>query len=200
MVVTKGAFTGVEHFDSKAEVEKYIRTLPIPATFFMPGFYMSNISGGMLRLDPSSNQYVFALPAPSTTPIPLFDASDDTGKFVKAILTHKDETVGKRVLAATDYYTASDIVKIFSEVKSEAGKGAKFQEIDKQTYKDSLAGFPERGKEEMYQNMAFMNDWGYFGKEDLGWSHSVCSFPLLYQFLLSSPAPLSAPPTYPPTY
>ena len=174
--MTKGAFPGVEHFDSKSEVEKYIRTHSIPATFFMPGFYMSNISGGMLGPDPSSKEYVFTLPAPATTPIPLFDAADDTGKFVKAILTHKDETLGKRVLAATDYYTATEIVDIFREVKTEAGKGARFQQIGEQAYKDALVGFPDRAKEEMYQNMAFMNDWGYFGKADLGWSHSV--FPL----------------------
>lgn len=143
---------------------------------------MSNISGGMLGPDPSSKEYVFTLPAPGTTPIPLFDAADDTGKFVKAILTHKDETLGKRVLAATDYYTATDIVDIFREVKTEAGKGARFQQIGEQAYKDALVGFPDRAKEEMYQNMAFMNDWGYYGKADLGWSHSV--FP-------RSPLPLS---------
>lgn len=137
---------------------------------------MSNISGGMLGPDPSSKEYVFTLPAPATTPIPLFDAADDTGKFVKAILTHKDETLGKRVLAATDYYTATEIVDIFREVKTEAGKGARFQQIGEQAYKDALVGFPDRAKEEMYQNMAFMNDWGYYGKADLGWSHSV--FPL----------------------
>lgn len=173
-LVTNGAFPGVYHFDSKAEVEKYIRTLPIPASFFMPGFYMSNIPGGMIAPDPSTKEYAFNFPAPESTPIPLFDAADDTGKFVKAILTHREETLGKRVLAATDYYTCTDILDGFREVKTEAGKGATFRQISEKDFKQALSAMPEMAQDEMYQNMAFMNDWGYFGKEDLGWSHSVC--------------------------
>lgn len=32
----------VHHFDSKAEVEEYIRGLPIMSAFFMAGHYMQN--------------------------------------------------------------------------------------------------------------------------------------------------------------
>lgn len=40
--MTDGKMTGVKHFDSKANVEEYIRTLPIKAMFFMPGWFMQN--------------------------------------------------------------------------------------------------------------------------------------------------------------
>jgi hypothetical protein len=40
--MTKGKITTVHHFDSKAEVERYIRTLPIVSAFFMAGWYMQN--------------------------------------------------------------------------------------------------------------------------------------------------------------
>lgn len=157
-------------------MEKYIRTLSIPATFFMPGFYMSNVSGGMMHPNPDSSEheYVLALPVPDHTPIPLFDAADDTGKFVKGILTHRDEVLGKRVLAATDYYTCKEIVDGFREVKKEGGKGSHFAEVSEQEFKDSLGGMPDRGKHEMYENMAFMTDFGYYGKAGLEESHAVC--------------------------
>lgn len=40
--ITNGKVTKVHHFDSKAEVEIYIRDLPIKSVFYMAGFYMQN--------------------------------------------------------------------------------------------------------------------------------------------------------------
>lgn len=40
--MTSGQITGAKHFDSKAEVEVYIRGLPIKSMFFMPGWFMQN--------------------------------------------------------------------------------------------------------------------------------------------------------------
>ena len=40
--ISNGKFTKVYHFDSKAEVEIYIRGLPIKSLFYMAGFYMQN--------------------------------------------------------------------------------------------------------------------------------------------------------------
>ncbi|KAI9681821.1 MAG: hypothetical protein M1829_000566 [Trizodia sp. TS-e1964] len=178
--LTKGKFSGVFHFDSKAEVEKYIRTsLPgLPTTYFMPGFYMSNITGGMMSRNPQSpsHEYCLFLPVPDNTPIPLFDAEDDTGKFVKAILTHRASTLNKNIHAATAYYSAAQVVEEFKEVKvEEAAKGAKFVQVPAEAFKDSLkqAGMSARAQEEMLQNMQFMTDYGYFGKASLDESLAI---------------------------
>jgi hypothetical protein len=40
--MTNGEITAAEHFDSKAEVENYIRTLGIRSMFFMAAWYMQN--------------------------------------------------------------------------------------------------------------------------------------------------------------
>ena len=42
--MTGGKLSGVKHFDSKADVETYIRGLPIKSTFYMPAFYMQNMT------------------------------------------------------------------------------------------------------------------------------------------------------------
>lgn len=42
--MTEGKLSGVKHFDSKAEVETYIRGLPIKSVFYMPAFYMQNMT------------------------------------------------------------------------------------------------------------------------------------------------------------
>ncbi|RQM05851.1 hypothetical protein DH86_00002156, partial [Scytalidium sp. 3C] len=88
--LSKGALTKVRHFDSKAHIEEYIRKIGIPATFFLPGFYMSNLPGGQFRPDGSSNQWTLALPIPTTSQIPLLDTAADTGKFVKGILLNRE--------------------------------------------------------------------------------------------------------------
>ena len=40
--MTHGKLTQVAHFDSKAEVETYVRGLPIKSVFYMAAFYMQN--------------------------------------------------------------------------------------------------------------------------------------------------------------
>ena len=173
--LTKGKFPNVYHFDSKAHIENYIRELGIPASFFMPGFFMSNLDTMITPSPQPPHDYIMALPMPSTTPIPWFDAVDDTGKFVKAMVMKEKEVMGKNVLGATDYCTPDQVVETFKSVKKETG--AQFMQLDKDTYKGFLAkvGMPDFAQEEMYENMSFMNEFGYFGKQSLEWSLGVCS-------------------------
>lgn len=155
---------------------------------------MSNLANGMLHPSPSSpNEYLLAFPIPPHTPIPLINAEADTGKFIKGILLHREELLGKRVLAATDYYTLDEIVREFNEVTKE-GVTAKTVTVSEKEFKDAMGQMPEKGKVEFYENMVFMTDYGYYGKESLEESHKV-SFvysalfsPCLYpHFILSLP-------------
>lgn len=41
--MTNGKLINVPHFDGKAEVAEYIKTIGVPATFLEVGFYMSNL-------------------------------------------------------------------------------------------------------------------------------------------------------------
>ena len=146
---------------------------------------MSNFPGGMFLKLPPNNDWALALPMPDETPIPLLDAAGDTGKFVKAILTHRDTLLGKDVLAATAYYNPKQIVATFQELYPETGKAAKFLRTSKEDYKAALAenGMPEKAQEELYENMAFMNDYGYYGKASLDESLSVSLLMLVHDCL-----------------
>ena len=121
---------------------------------------MSNLPGGMLRQLPPNNDWALSLPIPGTTPIPLLDTADDTGKFVKAILLNREKTLGKRIYGATDYYTINEIIKEFQETFPEAGKNAKANELPHEVFKGILAqgGYLEEGQEELLQNMRLMNE------------------------------------------
>jgi len=173
--LSKGVLSKVSHFDSKAAVETYIRKIGIPATFFIPGFYMSNLPGGMFRQVPPNNVWTLALPIPTNTPVPLLDTVDDTGKFVKGILLNREKTLGKRIYGATDYYTVDQIAKEFKEVFPEAGKETKAVELPHEVFKGNLAkaGLPEESQEELLQNMRLMSEFGYYGGAKLDESHEI---------------------------
>lgn len=47
-IVSGGKLPNVRHFDSKAAVEEYIRSLGIPAVFLDPGCFMTNLKTAML--------------------------------------------------------------------------------------------------------------------------------------------------------
>lgn len=75
--VSKGAWANVHHFDGKAEVERYIRESAIPATFVLPGTFMSE-AVDMLRKQ--GDNYVIALPLEGNTKMPFIDIQADTGE------------------------------------------------------------------------------------------------------------------------
>jgi len=173
--LSKGKLDHVHHFDSKAKVEDYIRSIGIPASFFLPGFYMSNLPGGMFRQVPPNNDWTLGLPVPGTSPVPLLDTAGDTGKFVKGILLNREKALGKRIYGATDYYTLEEMVKEFKELYPEAGKTAKTAELPHEVFKGILkgAGQSETAAEELLQNMRLLNEYGYYGGADLTESHEI---------------------------
>ncbi|GAB1208948.1 hypothetical protein APSETT445_007713 [Aspergillus pseudonomiae] len=87
---------------------------------------------------------------------PLFDAASDTGLFVKAVIKHASELNGKQVLEAAGYYTAEEIVKIFTEV---TGKKAVFVSVSADQYKAVL---PPPVAQEFLENHLLIESPGYF--------------------------------------
>ena len=164
----------VAHFDSKANVEEYIRSLGIPASFFLAGFYMSNLPGMSLR-DMGDGNWALAMPMPDNSPIPLFDAEDDTGKFVKGMFLNEEKVLGKRIYGATAYYTPAEIVDQFKELFPNTGKKTVFPQLPGDVFKSIMAstGAPEPIQEELLQNMRLLPEFGYYGGDTLDSSLAV---------------------------
>jgi hypothetical protein len=136
---------------------------------------MSNLPGGMFRPSPPNNDWTLGLPIPITSPIPMFDAQADTGKFIKAIVLNKEKTLGRHVLAATEYMQAGEVVDVFKKLFPEAGKTAKYFEVPHDTFRGIMKGrgMPDFVVEEMLENMRLMAEFGYYFGESLDFSHSL---------------------------
>lgn len=128
---------------------------------------MPNIPSGQMRLD-ADGAWIFALPVPGTTRIPLFNPAD-TGKFVAAAILQRDKTLGKRILGASEYLSCEEIVGAFRRVFPEAGEKASFKQLGEEDFKGALVG---RGMgagvaQELLENMMMLEAPGYYAGEGL---------------------------------
>ena len=158
---TGGRLAKVKHFDAKHDNEKYILKSGVPATFVLPGFFMSNfIDMGMLRKN-DDGSYGLAFPVDGDkAQIPMFDVVGDTGKFVKAALKETNPS-GRHILGASEYITPNQLVNQFAEV---TGKKATFSQVPAEVYQSFL---PDAIAEELTENMLLLADVGYYAGEDL---------------------------------
>jgi uncharacterized protein YbjT (DUF2867 family) len=77
--LTKGRLNHVPHFGSKADVEKYIRDIGVPATFYLPGYFMSNLEQAIQVGEDGT--LTWALPIGKEAKFPMIDIKSDTGEF-----------------------------------------------------------------------------------------------------------------------
>lgn len=162
--ITDGKLPNVSHFEGKAEIEQYIRDSGVPATFVLAGLFMQGLSGGMIKK--RDDVFMLALPIdPEKAKIPVFDVEEDTGKFVKTVVKNYPNTIGKRILMATDYLSPKQLT---DEISQTFGVKAAAIQLPEDTFKSFL---PPPVAQELLENMLVMDREGYFGGESLDESH-----------------------------
>ncbi|KID64665.1 NAD(P)-binding domain protein, partial [Metarhizium hybridum] len=167
--MTAGEVTNVHHFDSKAEVELYVRDLSFPScVFFTPGSYMQNVWNTMLpqmKLD-SDGQVIYPFAWPPEMPVPLIDITD-TGKYLAPVLRDPAKYHGQRITAATAYYSAQSIVDTWTKVSGKPVRLLKEEEVD---------GFAQSELQKGFMRPSLLQSkylyFGLKGPEDLKWTHA----------------------------
>lgn len=165
-LVSQGKYKNAVHFDSKYEVEQYIRTLPIKSAFFAPGTFMQNFIGGMSPRPAGDGTYALTNIVTPDTTWSMIDITD-TGKYVAAILAEPENFEGKILSAATKLYTTNELVKIISDV---TGKTVKYNQIPPDVFKEFL---PPAAAENLAEMLLYIQDFGYFGpdtREKVDWT------------------------------
>ena len=140
--------TGIPHWESKWEVENYIRYLGLPATVirpvsFMETYYIDQVEIGILKgklVDPIRGDKPYQT-----------IATDDIGAFVATAFERPSEFIGKELEIAGSELTNVDAAKVFSRV---LGKPVTFQKLPLPVVRLVL------GKE-FYAMFRWFNDAGY---------------------------------------
>lgn len=96
--ISNGRLPHVLHFDGKAEIEQHIRATGIPATFVLPGYYMSNYHQMLQKSDDGS--YSLAYPVGKEAKFPLFDPAQDMGESAVAPFVEFELTICREVCQA----------------------------------------------------------------------------------------------------
>lgn len=115
--------TGIPHWESKWEIEKYIRSLGLPATIlrpvaFMEGYYIDQVEVGILKgklVDPIRPDKPYQT-----------IATDDIGAFVALAFNRPGQFIGKELEIAGSELTNPEAAKVFSRV---LGKSVRFKKL-----------------------------------------------------------------------
>jgi len=104
--------TGIPHFDSKAEVEKYILKLGIPYTIVGPAFFMENLLGPMFLQGLRAG--TLSMPLPGTRYLQVV-AVEDIAEFVRLVLERPNEFQGERIDIASDSLSGSEMANALAQ-------------------------------------------------------------------------------------
>jgi uncharacterized protein YbjT (DUF2867 family) len=161
------------HFTDKAEIEQYIRTLPIISSFICMAFFYTNL---MEFYTPylKGDTLVFPIYLPKDFRAPFVDPLTATGPAVLEIFSNPGQYAGKSLPIIGDMISPREMVDTFVRV---TGRKAMYSSAF--TREDLLHHFPEFSSNELLVReilgMAeYAVEYGFFGKDrDLLWSRQT---------------------------
>jgi hypothetical protein len=158
---SKGKYTWVYHFDSKAKIEDYIiNSLPqLAATMstVQIGYYVTNWKSGLASTAPqkqSDGSYTVTIPKEFDNRIPFVVTHRDTGPFVKALV---DMPPGKNLLGVSEMVTWEKWVETWGKA---LGVKANVKRVLLEEYMET---YPSILKEEVGQSFLFSAEFGWTG-------------------------------------
>ena len=154
--ISGSKYTRSNHFDAKAQVERYIRGLPIKSAFYSPGTFMSNFHTYFPPRQAPDGTWAITSVNSRTAQTPCVDVIGDTGKFVGAILAEPDKYQGKTFCAATALYSWEEITTTISKV---TGKPVVYRQMSVEEFKNN---FPF---EAVVDGLSCVEEFGYWGPD-----------------------------------
>ncbi|KAH7026792.1 hypothetical protein B0J12DRAFT_634506 [Macrophomina phaseolina] len=159
---SKGKYTHVYHFDSKAKAEEYGRqTYPDlwkKTSIYQAGYFLSNYLIGMSPPTKNTEGVVqFHGWVDPDVKLPFIAAEEDTGPLVKALI---QESAGKNLIGYREWLTTRELVSIFAEV---TGMKAESVTLPRGFFPPSV---PTELHAELEDNNAYWSEFGYEGRDD----------------------------------
>jgi uncharacterized protein YbjT (DUF2867 family) len=124
--------TGIPHFDSKFQVEEYIRAIGLPSTVLRPVFFFYNYNGMRSMIAQNGT-----LPQPLSPDTKLQQLSEeDYGKMVAEVFERPADFVNRAIEVASVEMTMPEVAAALSRV---LGKPINYQQIPFEAF-EQLAG------------------------------------------------------------
>ena len=121
--------TGLEHFESKWQIEEHLRAIGLPHTVLRPVWFMENWEGFRGAIAEGT------LPLPLTPDRPFQQiATDDVGAFAAMVFESRDEWLGRAIDLASDERTVSDIAETFGRV---TGRPVRYVQLPWEQYRQA---------------------------------------------------------------
>jgi len=158
--VSNGKYTNILYFETKAAVAKYIQSIGLPYTTFEPGYFMSNLAQNIQQANPGE-PYLLKSPIPVDAPLNLIDSTEDSGKYVAAILLNRESLLGQRVIATSCWYSAVEVMDTFNRVFGPEKTGKSIVVSDEEWSQQ----LPEQIRLGMVENMWLIRDFKYYGPD-----------------------------------
>lgn len=161
------------HFTDKANIETYIRTLPIKSSFIYMAFFYTNFLEFYTPII-QDDVLVFPIYLPKDFRAPFVDPLTATGPAVLEIFSNADKYAGSSLPVIGDILSPQEIVDTFIKV---TGKKAVYSSA--YTRNDFLKHFPEFSSnetlvEEIIGMAEYAVEYGYFAENrDLQWSKKI---------------------------
>ncbi|KAG9012071.1 hypothetical protein FRB94_011767 [Tulasnella sp. JGI-2019a] len=160
---SNGKYLKVDHFDSKAEVTEYAKKIGIRFVNVEAGGYMQNyVTFGAPQKQADGN-YVFATPAAADSVVPLLDADNDYGIFVRKAIESPGAT---EIYAYGEVISHADVVKQLSEI---TGKKVTYVQLTEEQYTKgaTASGLSEIAAKEFSDMYNAIAEFGYYGNKEI---------------------------------
>ncbi|KAL6862209.1 NAD(P)-binding protein [Trichoderma novae-zelandiae] len=160
---SRGKYTHVYHFDSKARAEDYLKeTYPdlwAKTSVFQAGLFLSNFVVNPIMQPVKNKDGVaqFTGNIDVDVKFPFIAAEEDTGAFVTALV---DEPAGKNVIGYREWLTHREVMAIFSRATGIPAEAVQLPAGQ------SKVDSPPDLKLELDDNFAYWNEFGYEGRDD----------------------------------
>ncbi|KAF7355724.1 NAD(P)-binding protein [Mycena sanguinolenta] len=153
-----GKFSRVGFFDAKREVTEYAKDSGVPTSVVEAGYYATNIFEApyALKKQPDGS-YVFGMPVPANTQVPVIDVAHDYGLYVRAAIENPALGPGSEVLSGK-LISFGELVETLSQVSV---KKITYLELDREAFIEAT-GMPDYGPmlSDMFEAFAIH---GYYG-------------------------------------
>lgn len=155
--LSNGKYPNVTHFNLKAEIEEYIRALPIKWTIYTPGWFMQNFNKHMGPQRLSDGTYAILNIVRPDTQLALIDVVNDTGKIIGPVLANPENFEGAQLVAASGLYTFEEIVQVMSNT---SGKIVQYKKVT-----NPYPHLHPARSGMLLGMMPYFEEFGYYGSE-----------------------------------